>query len=143
MFKNPEIAKLRMQLAEQRRINARLRQYAPQPAGARRILDQALEDALKLVDLRSEGFGTRLQDALGYMSRRRFAYAIALLKSARIVCGGGRGEPYRWRGLPVAQMQLLATREHELLLTRGAALLLEHTPKSVRENVRSLSPTGY
>lgn len=141
-FQNPEIAKLKMQLAEQRRIAARLRRNQPQPSAQRRILDQALEDATKLIDLRHDGSPTRLQDVADIISRRRFAYAMALLKSANIVRGGGRGEPYRWRGWTHQQMTTTVTRQHELICSRGAALLLQHTPTNVRERVQALSPTA-
>ena len=142
-FQNPEVAKLKVQLAEQRRIAARLRRNQPQPSAQRRILDQALEDATKLIDMRRGGEPTGLRDVAYIISRRRFAYAMALLKSANIVRGGGRGEPYRWRGLPHDQMDLIVKREHELILNRGAALLLVHTPNEVRKRVQALSPTEY
>lgn len=142
MFRNSEVLKLKMQLAEQRRINARLRRNQPQPSAQRRILDQALEDAVKLIDLRHDGLPTRLQDVADVISRRRFAYAMALLKSAHIVRGGGRGEPYRWRGWTHQQMVTVVTHEHELICSRGVALLLQHTPTNVRERVQALSPTA-
>ena len=142
MFANREAQKLKAQLAEQRRINARLRSQIPQASAQRRILDQALEDAHKLIDLRHEGAHTRLQDVVDIISRRRFAYAMALLKSANIVRGGGRGEPYRWRGWTRQQMTTTVTRQHELICSRGAALLLQHTPTNVRERVQALSPTA-
>lgn len=141
-IQNPEIAKLKMQLAEQRRITERLRRKQEQPSAQRRILDQALEDAIKLIDLRHNGYGTRTQDVSEFISRRRFAYAMALLKSAQIVRGGGRGEPYRWRGWTHDQMVKVVTHQHEFLCSRGVSLLLSHTPDNVRKRVRSLSPTA-
>lgn len=141
-IKNPEVAKLKMQLAEQRRINERLRRDKEQPSAQRRILDQALEDAIKLIDLRHEGERTDLRSVAYVISRRRFGYAMALLKSANIVRGGGRGEPYRWRGWTHEQMVKSAKQQHEIILSRGVALLLPHTPNEARKRVQALSPTG-
>jgi hypothetical protein len=136
-----EVKKLKIELANQRRINARLRQGKAQPSAQLRILDQALGDALKLIDMHCTGESTTRQAVDGIVSRRRFSYAMALLKAGNIVRGGGRGEPYRWRRMPEQQMIDIAKGTHERLCNNGY-LLLEHVPNHVRGRVVALSPTG-
>lgn len=135
-----EITRLKIELASKNRIIARLRQGKPQPAAQMRILDQALEDALKLIDAHCIGEATTRQAVDGAISRRRFTYAMALLKAGNIVRGGGRGEPYRWRRMLRQQMIDIAHGTHERLCGNGY-LLLEHVPDHVRGRVAALSPT--
>ena len=136
-----KVKKLRIDLAEQRRINARLRRKATGNRGQRRILDNALEDAEKLISLCQSKEPTTREAVAGLISERRYTYAMALLKSAGVVIGGGRGKPYRWRLISEREMIDRARGAHERHCANDS-FMAEHLPKHLLKRVRSASPTA-
>lgn len=134
---------LEIELANQRKINERLRRQLPTdaPSARVRIIEQALQDALKLIDLYMAGEPTTMLAVCGFIKRQRYTYAMALLKAAGVVVGGGRGGVYRWRRM-VREEMIDRTQSTAKLVLDRFSLFTQNVPESVRVGVAALSPTG-
>lgn len=141
--RNEEAEKLKMEVAALRRANTVLRSRVADNPGLDRIVAQAAIDAEKLIDLHHLGYATDLASVSKLLTRRRYTYAMVLLRLATIVRGGGRGKPYRWRDVSHDEMIAAVDGTAQLVIKKGKDIFSQHMPDYLRGRVKAVghSPT--
>lgn len=142
--KSTEEDKLKLEVAALRRANANLRARLAPNAGLERIVEKAVVDAKKMIDLHHLGYDTDSRSVSELISRRRYDYAMTLMRTSMVIRGGGRGKPYRWRDMAHDEMVDSVEGMAAIILRNGKDIFSQNMQNYVRKRVKALrhSPTS-